>query len=103
MPQDPEDHVKVTFTQEEQERCRESFLYYDKDRSGTIDQYELRNALQTYGIKVTEEELFSMISEVDQNSNGVIDYSEYAEILLKAKEKQVAMGSTGDLSECTGV
>ena len=56
--------------------------------------------MELYGIKVSDEELFAMISEVDQNSNGVIDYSEYVEILLKAKERQVAMGASGDLSEC---
>ena len=57
--------------------------------------------MELYGIKVSDEELFAMISEVDQNSNGVIDYSEYEEILLKAKERQAALGASGDLSECS--
>ena len=45
--------------------CRDAFLAFDKDRSGTIDVWELRQVLEAMGQKPTEEELFQMISEVD--------------------------------------
>jgi hypothetical protein len=33
----PQEADRVTFTQEEQERCRESFLKFDLDRSGASE------------------------------------------------------------------
>lgn len=39
---------------------------------GTIDNWELRQVLEAMGQKPTEEELFQMISEVDDNMSGSI-------------------------------
>ena len=55
-------------TQEEIDGCRDAFLAFDKDRSGTIDQWELRQVLEAMGQKPTDEELFQMISEVARNT-----------------------------------
>jgi hypothetical protein len=41
-------------------------------RSGTIDIWELKQVLEAMGQKPTEEELFQMISEVDENMSGTI-------------------------------
>ncbi len=50
-------HSSTLLTQEEQEKCRAAFLRFDKDRSGSIDQHELRAALEAFGQKVSDEEL----------------------------------------------
>ena len=55
---------------------REAFLAFDKDRSGTIDVWELRQVLEAMGQAPTEDELFTMISEVDENMSGSIDFGE---------------------------
>ena len=47
-------------SQEEIDGCRESFLAFDKDRSGTIDVWELRQVLEAMGQAPTEEELFKV-------------------------------------------
>jgi hypothetical protein len=62
----------MPLTQEEIDGCRDAFLAFDKDRSGTIDVWELRLVLETMGQKPTDEELFQMISEVDDNMSGSI-------------------------------
>lgn len=54
----------MVLSQEEIDGCREAFLAFDKDRSGSIDVWELRQVLEAMGQKPTEEELFQMISEV---------------------------------------
>jgi Ca2+-binding EF-hand superfamily protein len=53
----------MVLSQEEIDGCREAFLAFDKDRSGTIDVWELRQVLEAMGQKPTEEELFQMIIE----------------------------------------
>ncbi len=66
---------RITFTQEEQELCREAFMRFDKDKNGTIDSYELKSALEAFGTRCSDEEVFLMISEVDLNANGVVDFA----------------------------
>jgi calmodulin len=63
-------------SQEDIDNCREAFLAFDKDRSGTIDVWELRQVLEAMGQAPTEDELFTMISEVDENMSGSIDFGE---------------------------
>ena len=48
----------MPLTQDEIDGCRDAFLAFDKDRSGTIDVWELRQVLEAMGQKPTEEELF---------------------------------------------
>jgi len=62
----------MVLSQEEIDGCREAFLAFDKDRSGTIDVWELRQVLEAMGQKPTEEELFQMISEVCCSPRGMI-------------------------------
>ena len=72
----------MPLTQDEIDGCRDAFLAFDKDRSGTIDVWELRQVLEAMGQKPTEEELFQMISEVDDNMSGSIDFGEFLKVRL---------------------
>ncbi len=82
---------------EEQEKCRVSFLRFDKDRNGTIDAFELRAALEAFGQRPSDEELFAMIAEVDTNANGVVDYAEFVRVLECHKARVEALGNDSDL------
>jgi len=50
----------MVLTQEEIDSCRHAFLAFDKDRSGTIDVWELRQVLEAMGQAPTEDELFQV-------------------------------------------
>ena len=43
----------MPLTQDEIDGCRDAFLAFDKDRSGTIDVWELRQVLEAMGQKPT--------------------------------------------------
>ncbi|KAJ9508306.1 hypothetical protein QJQ45_011818 [Haematococcus lacustris] len=64
-------------TETEQELCRKAFSLFDKDGSGCIDIGELRDALTALGQKPTQEELFLMISLVDEDGSQQIDLPEF--------------------------
>ena len=51
----------------EVDACREAFTQFDKDGSGEIDAWELREILGAMGSTPTDEQLFEMISVVDTN------------------------------------
>ena len=60
-------------------------MAFDKDRSGTIDVWELRQVLEAMGQAPTEDELFQMISEVDDNMSGSIDFGEFLKVVDSVK------------------
>jgi Ca2+-binding EF-hand superfamily protein len=49
------------------------------------------------GQKPTEEELFQMISEVDENMSGAIEFSEFIRVIEKQKEKAARFDDETDL------
>jgi calmodulin len=77
----------MVLSQEEIDGCREVFLNFDRDRSGSIDIWELRQVLEAMGQRPTEEELFLMISEVDDNMSGSIDFAEFIKVIETQKDR----------------
>jgi len=87
----------MVLTQDEIDGCRDAFLAFDKDHSGTIDVWELRQVLEAMGQKPTEEELFQMISEVDDNMSGSIDFSEFIRVIENQKERAEKFDDESDM------
>jgi calmodulin len=52
---------------------KSAFAVFDHDGSGTISLDELRRVMKSFGEILTEDELDSMIKEVDKNGDGSID------------------------------
>jgi calmodulin len=84
-------------TQEEIDGCREAFLLFDKDRSGSIDVWELKQVLNAMGQKPSEEELFQMISEIDENMTGSIDFSDFLKVLESQKCRSISYDDESDM------
>ena len=68
---------EAELVQEIEEKCWEAFLAFDKDGSGKITSLEVKYVLEMMGLKVKEEEIFKMISEIDPDNTGVILYSDF--------------------------
>lgn len=49
------------------------------------------------GQKPTEEELFQMISEVDDNMSGSIDFGEFLKVIEKQKERAAKFDDESDM------
>merc|ERR1712037_724397 len=67
----------------------------DKDNSGSIDQFELKLVLEQMHVKVTDADVFQMISEVDEDNSGAIEFQEF----LRVMENQKIAESRGDGAE----
>ena len=61
-------------SKEELAEFREIFNLVDRDGGGTITKEELGELMDTLGIDATPEEIDLMINEIDQDSNGEIDF-----------------------------
>jgi len=89
----------LNLTQEEIDACREAFLAFDKDKSGAIDVWELRQVLEAMGQMPTEEELFEMVAEVDENLSGSIDFSEFLSLIDNQKARAVSGLDDADITD----
>ncbi|XP_075246684.1 calmodulin-like [Convolutriloba macropyga] len=69
---------------------REAFNLFDTDGSGSISTLELGEVLATLGEPATEEELATIIAEVDKDGNGEIDFPEFLQMMAgKLKERKL--------------
>ena len=64
----------------------DAFKLFDKDGSGNIDFYELRDAMRALGLQMTKEEVKEMMLKIDQDNNGFIDQDEFR-VLMTEKLK----------------
>ncbi len=58
------------------------FDVFDLDKSGFIDQNELRKACKILGFNVRKEEIKKMMDDVDVDRSGQIDFNEFLEFVI---------------------
>ena len=92
--------AKITMTQEEIDAVRDAFNQYDKDRSGTIDQFELKSVLEAMGQEPTDEDTFAMITELDDDNSGTIDFAEFLKVVLVQKVRRRLGARTAAALRC---
>jgi len=82
----------------DKERLQSVFDYFDADGNGSIDVNELRQIIRGLGNNPTEDELNQIISDVDNNGDGVISFAEF-ESLMTHDGSALAHGSGTDENE----
>ena len=65
----------------QESHLRGAFQYFDKDNSGSISKEELRICLQGDDFTLTEEQINQLLSGVDANNDGEVDYQEFIEMM----------------------
>ncbi|CAN6714493.1 unnamed protein product [Malus baccata var. baccata] len=70
-------------TEEQIAEFKEAFCLFDKDGDGCITTKELGTVMRSLGQNPTEAELQDMISEVDADQNGTIDFSEFLNLMAR--------------------
>jgi len=78
-------------------QCREAFERFDKDGSGTIDAWELKETLKAMGQNPTDEEVFQMLSQVDDDGSGSIEFPEFLKVIEAQKDAASAQNDESDL------
>jgi Ca2+-binding EF-hand superfamily protein len=65
--------------------------------SGTIDAWELKETLKAMGQNPTDEEVFQMLSQVDDDGSGSIEFPEFLKVIEAQKEASAAQNDESDL------
>jgi hypothetical protein len=63
--------------------------------SGTIDAKELKVAMRALGFEPKKEEIKKMISDIDKDGNGTIDFQEFLEMMTSKMVRLYVLFSTG--------
>ncbi|XP_073149827.1 calcium-dependent protein kinase 9-like [Henckelia pumila] len=75
---------------EREENLYKAFLYFDKDKSGYITRDELESAMQEYGMG-DPSTIKEIISEVDSDNDGRINYEEFCNMMRTGTQQPVKM------------
>ena len=73
----PRKAKKPGLSEEQIEEIREAFNLFDTDHSGSIDYRELKAAMRALGFEVKKEELRKMITDIDADGSGHIEFPEF--------------------------
>lgn len=68
-------------TDEQIEEFRDAFSVFDQNGDGTINAKELGIVLRSLGQNPTEKELQEVINTVDDDKNGLLDFSEFLHLM----------------------
>jgi centrin-1 len=74
-------YEKNGLTEDEVLEIKEAFDLFDTDGSGTISTEELRKALQNLGIDARNQTLLNMMSDLDKDRSGSIDFDEFISMM----------------------
>merc|ERR1711939_1104413 len=66
---------------EQLDEIREAFSLFDSDASGAIDVRELKAAMRALGFEVKNEELKKMVTDIDNDGNGTIEFAEFLQMM----------------------
>merc|ERR1712072_1649376 len=84
-------------TEEQVDEVREAFELFDIDHSGAIDVRELKAAIRALGMDVSPDELKKMVSDVDKDGNGTIEFPEFLGMMT---EKMARTASEEEIAKC---
>ena len=87
----PDDLAKQ-FDDAQIEGFKKEFDSYDLDASGTIDDHEVRLILKVMGEKINEKKLKDMISEIDEDGSGEIEFDEFVRMVSALKKDNSMFG-----------
>ena len=73
---------------------RNVFRDFDEDKSGTVDVIEFRRGLAHLGFEMTNKQYDALLNRVDRDSDGDINYNEFA---ARLKGQDMQMGGIGGL------
>jgi len=74
------------FNEKEMAEFHQVFNSFDKDSSGFIDIAELNAVLKELKLFQSEDATKKLISELDKNQNGTIEFSEFLDVVLAIKQ-----------------
>ncbi|VFQ66500.1 unnamed protein product [Cuscuta campestris] len=88
-------NTKDVGADEVMENLRDAFSVFDADKNGSISAEELQNVLRSIGEECSLAECRKMISGVDRDGDGMIDFDEFKVMMLTGSHFDFANSNSG--------
>ena len=75
------------FDDQKKEDFREIFDIFDADHGGAISNSEIKQCMQTLGQNPTDDDIKEIITEVDYNGDGEVNFAEF--LVMMAKQQRI--------------
>lgn len=72
----------MNFDQEQLVELKEIFCKFDKDGDNSITELELGSLFRSLGLKPNQQQLEALLHRADTNSNGLIEFQEFVDLLV---------------------
>merc|ERR1712072_1291065 len=92
---------KGALTEDQLDEIREAFSLFDSDASGMIDIRELKAAMRALGFEVKNEELKKMVTDVDNDGNGTIEFAEFLAMMTGRWARRTPARTSRRCSSCS--
>eukprot|EP00195_Chlamydomonas_chlamydogama_P009706 CAMPEP_0202899710 /NCGR_PEP_ID=MMETSP1392-20130828/7867_1 /ASSEMBLY_ACC=CAM_ASM_000868 /TAXON_ID=225041 /ORGANISM="Chlamydomonas chlamydogama, Strain SAG 11-48b" /LENGTH=154 /DNA_ID=CAMNT_0049585965 /DNA_START=94 /DNA_END=558 /DNA_ORIENTATION=- len=76
----------VELTEQEINEFREVFDLMDRDKGGTLSIEEVKQLMEMLGMKVKQDELEQLVSEIDIDGSGQVDFEEFLQVMARPHE-----------------
>ncbi|KAF3431701.1 hypothetical protein FNV43_RR27008 [Rhamnella rubrinervis] len=68
---------------------KDIFMRFDMDSDGSLTQLELAALLRSLGLKPTGDQLHVLLSNMDSNGNGYVEFDELVDVILPDMNEEV--------------
>ena len=75
------DYERPGLSVDEVEEIKEAFDIFDVNKDGHIQVSELLKAMTTLGFDAKNPAIYNMIADMDEDGNGVIDFTEFLDMM----------------------
>ncbi|KAL5723489.1 putative calcium-binding protein cml16 [Ranunculus cassubicifolius] len=79
----------ATIQTDQLNQLKEIFTRFDMDADGSLTQLELAALLRSLGLKPTGDQLHAMLSNMDANGNGFVEFEELVNAILPDMNEEV--------------
>ena len=80
----------------QESHLRSAFAYFDQDNSGSITKEELRQCLANDDFTLSEDQIMSLLTDVDTDGNGQIDYLEFINMMKNTLGLEIRPDNSGE-------
>ena len=76
------DYLRPGITEDDIDEIKEAFDLFDSDGSGTVEPREMKSAMQSLGFEAKGSTMFHVITELDKDGSGAIDFEEFIGMMV---------------------
>ncbi|XP_045470532.1 glycerol-3-phosphate dehydrogenase, mitochondrial isoform X2 [Harmonia axyridis] len=93
------DKIPINLSKEEIQLYIKRFQIIDKDHKGYVSINDIRRSLKSLGIKLTEEEIHSLLSDIQLMHNGQLELADYLQMMSAIKSGHVTYSRFARMAE----